>query len=242
MVFATETPVLRNSWGEPYQEILACQSLAVRLDRLNAGGPVLVTHGTYSITNQLGVVVRSWIDDATREAKATLQLSQRPEWKGVVDDIAVGIIRNVSVGHNIFQFDVDDTDATRPPIYRAVDWEPSEISFAAVPAGYMSGSRTSNLEENTVTIKYMKGKNMTDAEREALVADRKRTVDIFAACRATGLTWEYTQSLIDTDLSTADALTEVERKRAVEPVNESAVRAQERTRITEIRKVARMRE
>jgi len=233
VVFATEVEVLRRTWEETYREVLVCQSANVRLDRLNSGGPVLDSHNRYSITNQFGVVVRAWIDNTTREAKATIKLSQRDEWKGVVDDIKAGIIRNISVGYNIYAFDVDDTNPSVPPIYRAVDWEPTEISFTPVPADYLSGSRSETHEKNTVTIKFtMKRKY-------------KEIAEIFAACRAAGLSDEYAESLVSGELAHADVLAEIASKRsapapAPSPVNESAVRAAERTRINDIRTAARI--
>jgi hypothetical protein len=235
VVFATEVAILRRTWEETYQEILVCQTPNVRLARINSGGPVLDSHNTYSIANQFGVVVRGWVDDATRECKATLKLSERDEWKGVVKDIQAGIIRNISVGYNIYAFDVDESNPNVPPIYRAIDWEPSEISFTPVPADYMSGSRAQDTEQNTVTINIkMKRSN-------------KEIAEIFAACRAAGLTTEYADSLVNGELATDDALAEIAQKRsapahtpAPASLDAAAVRAEERARISGIRTAARI--
>ena len=228
VVFATEVEVMRRDYDGLYREVLACESSAVRLDRLNAGGAVIDSHNAYSVTKQFGVVVRAWIDEGTKEAKATIKLSQRDEWKGVVGDILAGIIRNVSVGYNIYKFLVDDSNQDVPPIYRAIDWEPTEISFTPVPADYNSGSRTDS-EQNQVKI--------------TMKRNSKDIADIYAASRAAGLTDEYAQSLVDSEATREAVLAEIEGKRAakpVKPINESEIRAQERTRITEIRKAARI--
>lgn len=235
VVFATEIEVMRRTWEETYREVLVCQSANVRLARLNSGGPVVDSHNTYSIKSQFGRVVRAWIDDATREAKATLKLSQRDEWKGVVQDIVAGIISNISVQYNIYAFDVDDSNPNVPPMYRAIDWEPTEISFVTVPADYNSGSRSEYKEENTVTINFI------------MKRTNKEIAEIFAAARAAGLTSEYADALANGELSTADALAEINSKRSAPPpapspapVNVAEVRAEERARIAGIRHAAKV--
>ena len=44
-----------------------------------------------------------------------------------------GIIRNVSVGYRVHRYEVIRSDGA-VPLYRAVDWEPYEISVVSVPA------------------------------------------------------------------------------------------------------------
>jgi hypothetical protein len=244
VVFATEVSVLRQTWDGLYQEILVCQTDNVRLDRLNSGGAVIDSHNTWTIKNQFGVVARAWVDNATKEAKATLKLSKQKDWEGVVADIKAGIIRNISVGYNIYVFEVDDSNPNAAPIYRAIDWEPCEISFTPVPADYMSGTRSENSVKNSVTINFkMKRKNTEIAE-------------IVTACRAAGLTTEYADLLVNCELAHEAVLAEIASKRtapatpapaskpvdtpaqpAIDPV---AVRTEERTRIAGIRTAARI--
>ncbi len=116
---------------EPYFEELEVSDKAVRLERLNAGAAVLDTHGQYRLQDQFGVVERAWLADG--RGVATLRLSKRTDVDAIVQDIADGIIRNISVGYIVHRYkDVSGPD-DRMKTYRAVDWEPCEISFVPVP-------------------------------------------------------------------------------------------------------------
>ena len=64
---------------------------------------------------------------------ATLQLSRREDVAGIVQDIADGIIRNISVGYMVHEYQVTERQGELP-LMRAVDWEPAEISFVPIPA------------------------------------------------------------------------------------------------------------
>lgn len=80
----------------------------------------------------------------------------------------------------------------------------------------------------------------------------KEIADIFAACRAAGLTSEYADTLVAGDLSTADALAEIKTKRSAAPApvpapaaastltaERATIQAEEHARITGIRTAAR---
>lgn len=113
-------------------EELATEPENVRLDRLNNGAPVLNTHSRYELENQIGVVVPASARMEGGEGIATLQLSAREEVQSIVQDIASGIIRNLSVGYRVHVYEVTEREGERP-VYRATDWEPYEISFVPVP-------------------------------------------------------------------------------------------------------------
>ncbi len=113
-------------------EELATGASNVRLDRLNRGAPVLNTHQKGDLAAQIGTVVPGSARMANGQGVATLKLSDRPEVASIVSDIGAGIIRNLSVGYTVHVFEVD-RKANPRPLYRAVDWEPTEISFVPVP-------------------------------------------------------------------------------------------------------------
>ena len=115
------------------EEELSTEPGAVRLERVNSGAPVLDSHQRYELENQIGVVVPGSARIEAGQGIATLQLSAREDVAGIVQDIRDGIIRNISVGYRVYQYDVTEKDGERP-VYRAVDWEPAEISFVPVPA------------------------------------------------------------------------------------------------------------
>lgn len=113
-------------------EELATGSGNVRLDRLNRGAPVLNTHQKGDLAAQIGTVVPGSARMVNGQGVATLKLSDRPDVAPIVADIAAGIIRNLSVGYTVHVFEAD-LKAKPRPLYRATDWEPTEISFVPVP-------------------------------------------------------------------------------------------------------------
>lgn len=114
-------------------EELAVSATNVRLDRLNAGAPVLDNHRREALNHQIGVVMPGTARIENGRGTATLKLSDRSDIAPIVADIASGIIRNISVGYTVHAYDVEQRKGA-PPLYRAVDWEPFEISFVTVPA------------------------------------------------------------------------------------------------------------
>ena len=123
-------------------EELATGPNNVRLDRLNRGAPVLNHHQTSDLGAQIGTVVPGSARMTNGEGVATLKLSDRPDVAPIVADIAAGIIRNLSVGYAVHVFEVD-LKASPRPLYRALDWEPTEISFVTVP--FDIGAQVRNL-------------------------------------------------------------------------------------------------
>lgn len=113
-------------------EELSVEPEAVRLDRMNAGSPLLNTHQRYELENQIGVVVPGTARVADGEGIATVQFSTRETVAPIEADVAAGIIRNLSVGYVVHTYEVTEREGQRP-VYRATDWEPMEISFVPIP-------------------------------------------------------------------------------------------------------------
>ncbi|MGV2980671.1 prohead protease/major capsid protein fusion protein [Camelimonas sp. ID_303_24] len=141
VVFSTGASVRRMRWtgwdtAVPFDEVLEVSARAVDLTRMNAGGPVLDSHSTWSTGSQVAVVERAWI--AGNEALAEIRfpaagIDERADRMfGLVSD---GIIRNVSVGYIIDQARVIDAEKRGEVEKRIVErWTPTEISFVTVPA------------------------------------------------------------------------------------------------------------
>ncbi|QCB42282.1 hypothetical protein E5673_08590 [Sphingomonas sp. PAMC26645] len=129
-------------------EELATAPGNVRLDRLNRGAPVLNTHQSGDLGGQIGIVVPGTARMTNGEGIATIQLSARDDLAPIVADIAAGIIRNLSVGYAVHVFEVDPKAQPRP-LYRAVDWEPTEISFVPVP--FDAGAQVRDLPHGSHT-------------------------------------------------------------------------------------------
>lgn len=246
VVFATETRVTRRPyWSEPFVEILNCDTSSVMLERLNSGGPVVDSHRTWSIDDQFAVVVRAWVDNSTKECRAVLRLSTAESDKSRVQKIKDGIVRNVSVGYDIHEARIVEGDENKIPELYATKWEPAEISFTPVPADYLSGSRSKNEQIQLNPLKIQNQIDMSD-NKAALEAERKRSAEIFKACRAAGLDDNFATELVDGGKSLEDCLSAIRAKQAPptppqqQPPAPSAeeVVKQERTRAKEIRTAA----
>lgn len=145
VTWTTGARVRRFNWwdDEAYDEELALDGDAVDMSRLASGAaPVLDSHRAHGgLAAQIGVVERAWFEGA--EGRATLRLSGRPELAGLIDDIRSGIIRNISVGYSVRRYQVT-REQGQVPVYRAVDWQPHELSFVTVPADASASTRSND--------------------------------------------------------------------------------------------------
>ncbi|MDO5704269.1 MAG: peptidase U35 [Paracoccus sp. (in: a-proteobacteria)] len=118
----------------------------MRLDRLNGGAPFLNSHSSYRLESILGVVEDGSIRVEGGKGYARIRLSERDDVEPIWRDIKAGIIRNVSVGYRVHRFErvakADRTDGGQRALYRAVDWEPLEISAVAIGADPGAGTRS----------------------------------------------------------------------------------------------------
>jgi phage major head subunit gpT-like protein len=148
VVFTTGARRTMFSWSrwEYVDEELDTAESAVRLERINAGGPVLNSHRSGNLADQIGVVVDGSARMEGGLGVATIRLSAREDLAGIVQDIRDGIIRNISVGYIVHQYEVTERAGERP-LYRAVSWEPAEISFVPIPADAGAGTRSAETPE-----------------------------------------------------------------------------------------------
>lgn len=132
---------------EEFEESLSLEPSHVRLDRLNSGAPLLDNHRTWGgVRDVLGVVDRAWT--AKGEGRAVVRFSMRADVEDVVRDVRAGIIRNVSVGYRVHDFeDLTEKDAKKKH-YRAVDWEPYEVSLVLIPADIQAGVRSAAVPDS----------------------------------------------------------------------------------------------
>lgn len=149
VVFATSNPVRVYSWEDGrLDEVLSFDDGHVRWDRINGGAPVLDNHQRYgSIEDvQIGVVVRAWKDEQGK-GRALLRFDDEGKSLRIWNKVQKGQFRNISVGYNVYTYQKTERDG-QVPEYRAIDWEPYEISFVPVPADAGAGVRS---EQNTAT-------------------------------------------------------------------------------------------
>ncbi len=140
LIFTTGADVVREGFfSGSWIERLLLDSKAVRLDRLNAGAPLLDGHMGYSVRNQLGAVVPDSAKLTKSEARATVKFSRRPDAEAVFQDVKDGVVRAVSVGYKVHKFEEETGADGTPTIRTATDWEPYELSL--VPMGADPGAR-----------------------------------------------------------------------------------------------------
>ena len=147
VVWTTGARVRRYDWwtDTPYEEELVVEADAVDMSRFEAGTvQVLDGHRQHGGVNAiLGIATRGEI--VKGEGRATLRLSVRDEMAGIVKDIRAGIIRAISFGYGVQHYEVirrqDRKDGGTVDLWRAVRWQPQEISFVPVPADANASTR-----------------------------------------------------------------------------------------------------
>lgn len=132
--WTTGATVRRVSWLDGvYDEELVVSASAVRLERLNAGAPMLNTHSQWDLGSVIGAVAPGSARLEAGKGMARVQLSRAPGDADVVQKIRDGIIRNISVGYIRHKIEKIEKNG-ETPLWRVVDWEPHEISAVPVPA------------------------------------------------------------------------------------------------------------
>lgn len=146
--FASETPVRRNTWDGTVNEVLSFDAGAVRLERLNAGANVLDNHDRWgSVSDVVGVVERAWIAD--RKGYALIRFARTEGADKVMTMVEDGILRSISVGYAVYAYQKTEND-NGPDTWRAIDWEPFELSFVSVPADYTAQVRSQDGNKNNI--------------------------------------------------------------------------------------------
>ena len=135
---SSEAPYLRQSWfEEPWVEVLGHKASEIDLSRLNGGAAVLANHDRYAAVGNtplaaIGAVERAWIEGG--RLMADVALSRREALADLRQDIADGLVRNVSIGYAINERVLTRAAGDEPPVYRVTRWQPHEISLVDIPA------------------------------------------------------------------------------------------------------------
>jgi hypothetical protein len=148
VVWTTGAMGRRYDWynDTPYDEELLVTPEAVDMSRFEKGVvQVLDNHEIHGgLKSIIGIAIRGSIQNG--EGSATLRLSTRPELAGIIGDIRAGVIRGISFTYRVSKYEItraiDRTDGINVPLYRAVAWEPYEISFVTVPFDAGASSRS----------------------------------------------------------------------------------------------------
>lgn len=143
LVFTTGAPVRRYDWqnGRYFIEQLEVSADAINMDRLERGAPLLDSHSSYRLEDQVGVVDQPTIENGAGVCQA--QLSRRESVRGVVQDMEDRVIRNVSVGYVREAIEmIAPSEDTGIWVYRVTRWTPMEVSLVPIPADMDSQVRS----------------------------------------------------------------------------------------------------
>ncbi|MEO5364572.1 MAG: hypothetical protein H7838_13245, partial [Magnetococcus sp. DMHC-8] len=125
-------------------------------------------------------VERAWI--ANGEGRATVRFSSRDGVSAIFKDVQEGILRNVSVGYMVRQYEVTE-ERGKVPLWRAVDWIPLELSAVPIGADPGAGFRSDEPTKHPCQLTQIRGadempepvKTEVAAEPVAEVATRQAT-------------------------------------------------------------------
>lgn len=154
VTFATETPVRSYDWEVgTFKEVLSCDPTHVDLTRMKSGAPVLDNHMRYGEVRKLvvGVVEDAWI--AGSECRARLRFSSSEADTELMEKVAEGIITGVSAGYDVYAYELTRASVDGElPTYKAVNWQPTEISFVPVQADINSRTRSEDTTAHEATV------------------------------------------------------------------------------------------
>lgn len=144
VVWTTGAGVRRYDWNRDryYIEELSTKAEHVRMARLQSGAaPLLDSHNAWQgLRSQIGVVESATLRGG--EGLATVRFSKRDDVEPIFRDVVDKIIRNVSVGYVVHRYEMlPPPDGGDTWIYRAVDYEPMELSLVPIGADPMAGVR-----------------------------------------------------------------------------------------------------
>ena len=174
LVWSTGAQVRRFDWFDgPFIEELDMSPEAIDMTRLNSGAPLLDTHDCYELESVIGVVERAWIDNGL--GHAVVRFSERKEIAPIVADVKAGIIRNVSVGYQVHEYEITAPQDGSMPTYRATKWEPYELSL--VPIGADSKASVRKIDERHPVILNNRSQAMSESPEKKAPAEETKTPD-----------------------------------------------------------------
>lgn len=221
LIWTTGARVLRRTWldGDHYEE-LSLEPGHVRMGRLESGrAPLLNAHNAWDLADQVGVVISARLEKGQGVATVRFPSPGVDEdadkvWRKVAD----GICGNVSVGYRTYKSE-ETREEGKLPVFRAVDWEPYELSL--VPMGADAGASVRARSADPNPCEFIR------LNQETTMAAKKNQNDPQGGAPAPATPPATEEREGPTDSSDAEARAAAEAKRA------------ERKRITEIRTAAR---
>lgn len=227
VVWTTGARVLRGYYDR-YWEELSLDPKHVRMKRLNNGAPLLNSHEDFDVSRILGVVESADLEE--KRGTATVRFAKAeddPAADAVFRKVKDGIIQNISVGYRIHKAEKVEESADKIPVYRAVDWEPYELSVVAMGADDGAGFRAAASETNKCVFVTREERTMPNE------TDAPITTPVAGGAESTSVAVAATRAAANARIEDAKARAELEQRAAEEAT------VKERERVAGIRKLAR---
>lgn len=233
LVWTTGAGVTRRDWmtGERYIEELDLSPSSVRMDRLQNGAPLLAVHDQFNLNAVIGVVETAAI--AKGQGTARVRFAKTAEGDQALALVRDKVLRNISVGYLVHRYQKTDASSDGGlEVWRAIDWEPVEISIVPVPADagaqFRSLSAESAFDPTTRKEKTMNepatGTGAPAPESpSAIRAERTRVAEINRRVRGAGLDQEFADHLVaegtQIDAACRAIVDEIARVKPPAPIN-----------------------
>lgn len=169
--------MLRGFWDRFWEE-LSLDPKHVRMDRLNSRAPLLDTHDGSALGGVIGVVETASLQK--KRGVATVRFAKAeddPNADAIFRKVKDRIISNVSVGYRVHKMEKIEDGEDKIPVYRAVDWEPYEISFVPMGADAGAGVRAESAETNPCVLVTRQQEKKTMADEDTPITPRSSAAD-----------------------------------------------------------------
>lgn len=177
VVWTTGAAVRRYDWAEgEFDEVLSTDAAAVRLDRLNAGAPLLRVHDVHTLEGVIGSVMPGTARMVNGQGIARIRFTATADAAEVLEKVKAGHIRNVSVGYMVHRYEEQPAAAEgERRMLIAVDWEPFEISLVAIAADPAAQIRSFGGHDagggNVVSLSYIRQRAAAAGLSDQVAAD-----------------------------------------------------------------------
>lgn len=146
--FTTGQRGLRYDWstGQQYYEELEVSDTAIRKSRLDKGLSVIDSHDTWrGLDGVFGITLNEYrIENG--ELIGSVRFSDDEDSDKNYKKVRSGVLKHTSLGYNTYRMKYMGDAPDGIPVYRAVDWEPTELSF--VPVSFETTNGVRNLDNN----------------------------------------------------------------------------------------------
>lgn len=183
VMWSSGIAVKRYSWDEGfYMEELSMQPKHLRLDRFETGMSLLDAHESWSMKSRLGTVVPGSVRIAGGKGYATIKFSKNEMGETIFRDLIDGHPVQISVGYKIHSFERIEGKGKELPTFRAIDWEPTELSVVPVPAEPGAGSRSEQSRNEGYDVLVLGREDVS--QPAAAVEEKELPMDKLTAARS----------------------------------------------------------